>query len=126
MADVSIKTAKANGEAQPGEPEMTPEGMKSTVVEMIKGIQKGPRAVQMYMEMCAKCGVCAASCPVYYGSPEKSLNPAERTDIIRRIYKKYCTTSGKLLGKMAGAEDFNPDDIEQWVAANKREHGIAE
>jgi Fe-S oxidoreductase len=115
MADVSTKAGNANGGVQVATPELTPEQMKTTVVEMVKGIQKGPRAVQMYMEMCAKCGVCAASCPVYYGSPEKSLNPAERTDIIRRIYKKYCTTSGRLLGKLAGAEDFNPDDIETWV-----------
>ena len=118
MADVSTRTPTANGAAQPAqEPELTPEEMKTTVVNMIKGIPNGPRAVQMYMDMCAKCGVCAAACPVYYGAPEKRFNPAERTDIIRRIYKRYCTTSGRLLGRLVGAEDFEPADIEEWVKA---------
>ena len=42
------------------------------------------------------------------------MDPAERTDLIRRIYNKYNTTSGRLFGKLAGAEDFNPDDLEDW------------
>ncbi len=87
---------------------------KETVVEAIKAMKDGPRAMRMYMEMCAKCGTCASVCPIYYGKGEKRYNPAERTDIIRRIYRKYCTTSGKLFGKLAGAEDFDPADIDEW------------
>ena len=87
---------------------------KEKVVDAIKAIKKGPRAMRMYMEMCAKCGVCSTVCPVYQGKPEKRYNPAERTDLIRRIYRKYCTLTGRLFGKAAGAEDFNPDDLEEW------------
>ncbi|MCP5116530.1 MAG: (Fe-S)-binding protein, partial [bacterium] len=113
MADVTTKPT--NAEADAPDTGMSPDEMKSTVIAMIKAIDKGPRAVQMYMEMCAKCGVCAAVCPVYYGAPEKRYNPAERTEIIRRVYKKYNTTSGRLLGKLVGAEDFDPADIDEWV-----------
>ena len=87
---------------------------KEKVVDAIKAIKKGPRAMRMYMEMCAKCGTCATVCPVYFGKSEKRYNPAERTDIIRRIYRKHCTLSGRLFGKLAGAEDFDPADIEEW------------
>jgi Fe-S oxidoreductase len=66
------------------------------------------------MEMCAKCGVCASVCPVYYGDQDKRYHPAERTDLIRRIYKKYCTVTGRLFGELAGAEDFNPKDLDKW------------
>jgi Fe-S oxidoreductase len=66
------------------------------------------------MEMCVKCGTCASVCPVYYGKSEKRYNPAERTDLIRRIYRKYNTLSGKLFGRFAGAEDFDPADIDDW------------
>ncbi|MHC4472934.1 MAG: (Fe-S)-binding protein [Planctomycetota bacterium] len=85
------------------------------VVDSIKAMKNGPRAMKMYMEMCAKCGTCASVCPVYYGKSEKGLNPAERTDLIRRIYKKHCTTSGRLLGGLVGAEDVDPDTIEDWA-----------
>lgn len=88
--------------------------VREKVVEAIKAIKKGPRAMRMYMEMCAKCGTCSTACPVYYGKSDKRYNPAERTDLIRRIYRKHCTLSGRLLGKMAGAEDFHAEDIEEW------------
>jgi Fe-S oxidoreductase len=88
--------------------------VKDQVVDSIKAIRKGPRALQLYMELCAKCGTCASVCPVYYGKSEKRYNPAERSDLIRRIYNKHTTTTGKLFGKLAGAEDFNPDDVELW------------
>ncbi len=112
MAELTINRADANG--GPGNV-IPPEKIKETVVAAIKGIRKGPRALRMYMEMCAKCGVCASACPVYYGAQEKRYHPAERTDIVRRIYRKHCTWSGRLLGKLAGAEDFDPDRIGEWA-----------
>ncbi|MFH1919057.1 MAG: (Fe-S)-binding protein [Planctomycetota bacterium] len=88
--------------------------VKEKVVDAVKAIEKGPRAMKLYMEMCAKCGTCASVCPVYFGKSEKRYNPAERTDLIRRVYRKHCTLSGKLFGELAGAEDFDPADIDEW------------
>jgi Fe-S oxidoreductase len=116
MSEVGMKTLTANGGKQEAEqPMMSPEATKATVVNLIKGIQKGPRALQMYMDMCAHCGTCASVCPVYFGRSEERYNPVVRTDLIRRIYKKYCTPSGRLFGGLAGAEDFDPDEIDRWV-----------
>ena len=106
-------------EAQPAPPPEAPGGLsraevKKKVVDAITAIDDGPLAMQLYMQMCVKCGTCASVCPVYYGKSEKRYNPAERTDLIRRIYNKHNTLSGRLFGKLAGAEDFNPDDVEDW------------
>ena len=90
--------------------------VKEQVVDSIKAMKDGPRAMRMYMEMCVKCGTCASVCPVYYGKSEKRYNPAERTDLIRRIYRKYNTVSGRVFGKVSGAEDFDPADLEDWQA----------
>lgn len=89
--------------------------VKGEVVNAVKAIKKGPRAMRMYMEMCAKCGTCARVCPVYYGKRNKRYNPAERSDLIRRVYRKHCTLSGSLFGSLAGAEDFDPVDLDEWV-----------
>lgn len=88
---------------------------KEAVVAAVKAISTGPRALRMYMENCTRCGTCASVCPVYYGRSEKRFNPVERTDLIRRVYKKYCTPSGQLLGSLAGAEDFDPNDAPLWA-----------
>ena len=89
--------------------------VKEKVINSIKAIKNGPRPLRLYMEICTKCGTCADVCPVYYGKSEKSLNPAERSDIIRRLYKKYCTALGRMLGEIAGAKDFEYEDIELWA-----------
>jgi len=88
---------------------------KEKVISAVKAIKKGPRAMRMYMEMCAKCGTCASVCPVYYAKSDKRFNPAERTDLIRRIYRKFCTFSGRLFGRLAGAADFDPADLDEWA-----------
>ena len=85
------------------------------VVDAIKAIDDGPRVMKLYMEMCAKCGTCASQCPVYYGDDDKKNNPSLRSDLIRKIYKKHCTTSGKLLGGLVGARDFDEEEFSQWV-----------
>ncbi|MBI4669138.1 MAG: (Fe-S)-binding protein [Elusimicrobia bacterium] len=107
-----MEKAKAAAKEAP----LAPEKVKETVVEAVKAIKAGPRALTMYMEMCAKCGTCAAVCPVYYGKSDKRYNPVLRSDRIRRIYKKYCTALGKAFGSLAGAEDFDAADIKEWVA----------
>ena len=114
MSSIELKNDTVGTVEPQGSPKPTRAEIKQDVVAAITAIKQGPRAMQMYMDMCVKCGTCASVCPVYYGRPEKRYNPAERTDLIRRVYNKYTTTSGRLFGKLAGAEDFNPDDIELW------------
>ena len=89
--------------------------LKETVINSVNAIKNGPLPLRMYMDICAKCGTCASVCPVYYGSPDKTKNPAERSDLIRRLYKRYNTFSGKVLGDHSGYEDFDEEDIELWV-----------
>jgi Fe-S oxidoreductase len=122
MTDVRVNSesvgsvAKASESSAPPDTEVTmsPEELKENVVKAIKAIRNGPRALQMYMDMCLKCGTCASVCPVYYGKGEKRYNPAERSDLIRRVYNKHTKVSGKVFGTLAGAEDFDPEDIHLW------------
>jgi Fe-S oxidoreductase len=93
---------------------LTPE-QKDMVIEAITSIHDGPKSMKMYMEMCMRCGTCAEQCPVYYGSQEEKYNPVIRSDKIRDIYKKYCTTSGKIFGGLVGAKDFEEGELEDWV-----------
>jgi len=96
-------------------PEAPKKPEKETVVKAVEAIEAGPRVLRIYMEECAKCGTCAEVCPVYYGEPDKRMNPADRADLIRRIYKHRTTFSGKLLGRLAGAQDYAEGEISEWV-----------
>ncbi|MHC5036925.1 MAG: (Fe-S)-binding protein [Planctomycetota bacterium] len=89
--------------------------LKEKVIKSIQAMKTGPLAMRLYMETCVKCGTCAKVCPIYYGSPEEKYNPAKRSDLLRSIYKKYSTVSGKLFGGFVGARDFREGELEEWV-----------
>lgn len=67
------------------------------------------------LQYCVKCNTCAEACHVYIGSGKKEIyRPNFRSEILRRLYKRYFTTSGKLLKSFVGA------DIEATYAAIRR------
>ena len=94
---------------------MSEKSEKQEVISQITAIDKGPRALKLYMEICARCGTCASVCPVYFGEPSAKYNPVLRSDLIRSIFKKHATTTGKLLGVLAGARDYTDGEIKEWV-----------
>jgi len=63
------------------------------------------------MEYCAKCQTCAEACPIYNESGHQDIyRPTFRSDIMRRLYKKYVKTGGKFFAKISG------NDIEaSWM-----------
>jgi Fe-S oxidoreductase len=59
------------------------------------------------MEFCAKCQTCADACPIFQQSGGiEAYRPTYRSDIMRRLYKKYIKAGGKLTSKIRG-EDIN-------------------
>ncbi len=91
------------------------EKTKQAVIDGVLAIKKGPRPLRLYAELCAKCGTCSTVCPIYYGSDDKSRNPAERSNLLHRIYKRYGTYYGRFAGKLTGDGEFDPAELSRWV-----------
>jgi len=64
-------------------------------------------------EYCAKCNTCSDACHIYTATGNNELyRPIFRSEVLRKIVKKYFTTSGKLLGGFVGADiDVNWETI---------------
>ena len=64
-------------------------------------------------EYCAKCNTCSEACHIFEASGNNELyRPIFRSEVLRKIMKKYFTTSGKLLGGFVGADiDVNWETI---------------
>jgi Fe-S oxidoreductase len=60
---------------------------------------------RLSLDYCVRCQTCSEACHVYVGSGRQEIyRPTYRSEVLRRLYQKYFTTSGKLLGSFVGAD----------------------
>lgn len=71
--------------------------------------------LDLYLNTCASCNSCAEQCHLYQVTHEKKDLPAYRSNMLRSVYRKYYTTSGKLLGRLVGAAELKEEDIDSMI-----------
>ena len=55
------------------------------------------------LDYCAKCQTCSESCPIYLASGRQEIyRPTYRSEVLRRIIKKYLNKRGKAFAKFTG------------------------
>ncbi len=60
------------------------------------------------MEHCARCQSCSDACPVFEMSGRQEIyRPTFRSEVLRRIYRKYVKPYGKIRAKLSGDIDLN-------------------
>ncbi|MDA8227622.1 MAG: (Fe-S)-binding protein [Desulfitobacterium hafniense] len=69
--------------------------------------------LMLTFEYCAKCNTCSEACHTFQATNGNELyRPIFRSEVLRKMYKKYHTTGGKLLGSFVGADiDVNWETI---------------
>lgn len=68
--------------------------------------------LKLVLDTCTHCGICTDACSSYLGSGGNKLySPVYRSDMFRKIYKKNFKLSGKIFGRLVGAEDPSEEDI---------------
>ncbi|MBU8932367.1 MAG: (Fe-S)-binding protein [candidate division Zixibacteria bacterium] len=90
----------------------TEEEKRKLIEKFLKGLKKlfdsennwtFQQILFLTMEFCAKCQTCSAACPIYNESGKEDIyRPTFRSDILRRLYKKYVKTGGKFFAKVSG------------------------
>jgi [DsrC]-trisulfide reductase subunit K len=95
-------------------PNVSQEDLKK-VIDQVTAIKDGPRVLQLYMDLCQHCGTCAEQCHVSVTNPSARTNPAMRSDMLRKLYKRYGSSWGKVLKALGTARDIRPDELENWA-----------
>ncbi|MFZ3064211.1 MAG: (Fe-S)-binding protein [Nitrospirota bacterium] len=90
-----------------------PENWKETVIEGIKERLLKYRSFHIFMDICVRCGACADKCHFFLGGGDPKNMPVMRAELLRSIYRKYFTASGKMLGKTAGARELTEDVLKE-------------
>jgi Fe-S oxidoreductase len=63
------------------------------------------KLLKLSMDYCVHCQTCSEACHVYCGSGRQEVyRPTYRSEVLRRIYQRYFTPSGKLLKSWVGAD----------------------
>jgi Fe-S oxidoreductase len=91
-----------------------PRDWKQIVLNGIKERLEKYRSFHVFMDICVRCGACADKCHFYIGSADPKNMPVLRAELLRSIYRKYFTPSGKMLGRLAGARELTEDVIKEW------------
>ena len=90
-----------------------PENWKETVLEGIRERLLKYRSFHIFMDICVRCGACADKCHFFLGGGDPKNMPVMRAELLRSIYRKYFTASGKILGKTAGARELTEDVLKE-------------
>ncbi|MGD9306243.1 MAG: hypothetical protein PVF79_18375, partial [Desulfobacterales bacterium] len=62
-------------------------------------------AMRFYLETCTRCGVCTEACHVHASMGQVKYIAAYRSEIIRRLYKKYFKGRGKVWPSVGEAKE---------------------
>jgi Fe-S oxidoreductase len=91
-----------------------PENWKEIIHKGLSDLLKKYRSLQVFMDVCVRCGACADKCHFFLGSGDPKNMPVLRAELLRSVYRKDFTTAGKLLGSLAGARELTPEVIKEW------------
>ena len=91
-----------------------PENWEQIVEDGMKDRLDKYRSFKLFMDICVRCGACADKCHFFIGSGDPKNMPVMRAELIRSVYRKKFTASGKILGKLAGARDMDEDVLKEW------------
>ena len=74
------------------------------------------KSLQVYLDICVKCGACADKCHFFLGTGDPKNMPVARQDLLRSVYRRHFTAAGKALGGLAGARRLDKALLDEWYS----------
>ncbi|MDD2321206.1 MAG: (Fe-S)-binding protein [Geobacteraceae bacterium] len=87
----------------------------SQTLQLLDEYRAFTRSLSVMLENCTGCGACAKACHSYLGTGDFFNIPAARAGLLRRIFVRYFTWSGRIFGGFAGAGEIERGILDRWV-----------
>ena len=84
-----------------------PENWKEVILSGMADLLRKHRSFRLFLDICVRCGACADKCHFFLGSGDPKNMPVLRAELLRSVYRRYFTLSGRLFGRFAGARDLD-------------------
>ncbi|NWG73824.1 MAG: (Fe-S)-binding protein [Rubrivivax sp.] len=114
MASTKPFVASPQIQGSIGFPGELTEGWEQRAVAKMGELLGKYRSLQVYMDACVHCGACSDKCHYYLGTGDPKNMPVARQDLMRKVYRRYFTLSGKLFPKLVGAVDMTREVLDEW------------
>ena len=116
MASTKPFVASPQIQGNIGFPGELAEGWEQRAVAKMGELLGKYRSLQVYMDACVHCGACSDKCHYYLGTGDPKNMPVARQDLMRKVYRRYFTLSGKLFPKLVGAVDMTREVLDEWYS----------
>ncbi len=83
-------------------------------IEKLGSMLEKYKSLQVFLDICVKCGACADKCHYYLGTKDPNNMPVARADLLRQVYRRYYTAAGKFAPGLVGAKDFDQETLDKW------------
>ncbi len=97
-----------------GLPAEMPPDWQTTALRKFDELLRQRRSLQLFLDLCVRCGACADKCQFFLGTGDPNNMPVARAELMRKVYRRHFTTGGKLAGRLDGAEALTKQVLEQW------------
>lgn len=115
-ASAHLKPVKAEAalQAKLGFPKQQPADWQQQAIAKLGEVKSKYRSLQVFLDSCMKCGACTDKCHYYLGTSDPKNMPVARQDLLRSVYRRYYTLSGKYFPKLVGAKDLTEEVLDDW------------
>jgi Fe-S oxidoreductase len=93
--------------------ELVPNWKEDAISRMGELLEKY-RSLKVYLDTCVHCGACTDKCHYFIGTGDPKNMPVARQDLMRKVYRRYFTSSGGLLPKIVGAQELTREVLDEW------------
>ncbi|MBD3670897.1 MAG: (Fe-S)-binding protein [Gammaproteobacteria bacterium] len=111
---VSPYVAKPDHQEKLGFPGELVENFEEVAINKMGDLLGKYRGFRVFLDSCVKCGACTDKCHYYLGTTDAKNMPVARQDLLRSVYRRYFTFSGKYFPKLVGARDLTKEVLDEW------------
>jgi len=116
MAHSSPYVASAEHQQALGFPGELVEDWHDKAIDKFAELLGKSRALRVYMDSCVKCGACTDKCQYFLGTGDPKNMPVARQDLVRKVYRRHFTWTGKFVPWLVGAEDLTEEVLNDWYS----------
>ncbi len=113
-AELTCYPSKAKDMKQINLPLARVENWQEKAIAKFAELLQKYKSLQVYMDICARCGSCADRCQFFLGTGDPNNMPVARAELMRSVYRRYFTPEGRLFGAAVEAYDFDEAMLKKW------------